>query len=291
MVFLGFPEMARARTSCLSVETQSCATLNLIQNPLGGSTDWHHGSLVFSQSRLWRLPSPVWGISGAVMFLPPSPSPTAATQPRFFSALLNWHNPHRHWILLTCCAICAQLPARTCPAGKKEPLFFPNQQPINRGLVSQTWTLTSLQRLKSPQELVYDGGLGLILGQPWTAKCGTVATVSPSLSLTSHSSHQWCPLSFRSIAETRLLLSILSHCLGLEHHMSVSAVLGIQQVNLSRCCVLTGKQQGKMLLEWEQVTGIRFTELSGRTINHISPSGTCSIKCITFTLTFLLVFS
>lgn len=102
----------------------------------------------------------------STLALPTAPNHCSYTAEVFFSALLNWHNPHQHCILLTCCAIFAQLPAHTCPAGKKEPLFFPNLQPINRGLVSRAWTLTSLQRLKSPQELVYIGELGLILGQP-----------------------------------------------------------------------------------------------------------------------------
>lgn len=39
----GLPWLSRNgqghRTSCLFVGAQSCATLNLIQNPLGGSTD------------------------------------------------------------------------------------------------------------------------------------------------------------------------------------------------------------------------------------------------------------
>ena len=76
-------------------------------------------------------------VSSTLAFPTTPPHHCSYTAEVFFSALLNRHKPRRHCILLTCCAIFAQLPAHACPAGKKEPLFFPNLQPIIQGLVSR----------------------------------------------------------------------------------------------------------------------------------------------------------
>lgn len=102
-------------------------------------TSWQPGVFPISSMEVAQPCLGHFRCSDVSSTLPPPPHPhnhCIYTAEVFFSALLNSRSPHPHWILLTCCAILAQLPARTCPAGKKEPLFFPNQQPINQGLVS-----------------------------------------------------------------------------------------------------------------------------------------------------------
>lgn len=93
---------------------------------------------------------------------PPAPTTTIHTARFSFSAPLNPMHPHRPLdtfdLKLQCLLSC--LHSFVLP-GKKEPLFFPNQQPIK--LRFSEWSLNShqvSQKTEPPSELVIDGGIG-----------------------------------------------------------------------------------------------------------------------------------
>lgn len=149
--------MAGTRTSCSFGRPQWSAILNLVSKPLEGSTYWCLGSLAFSQVSSVEVAQPCWGhfrcsdISSTIPLLPRLLQPPS----QGFLLCHAWPEQPVPAIVPSQPIVqySLQLPACTCPAGKKQPSFFPNQQPINQDLVRWAWTLSNFERLKSSKSL------------------------------------------------------------------------------------------------------------------------------------------